>query len=865
MQNFNILQAIKSRYVTVAKMIPLTAKIRMSLYQPLAMNIVLSQGRVAHLAWRIRQTSGFLDFVLKYAAAHGSKSTVKWLKASLVAIQKELGQDRLETLHPLTPDLAYSKTAGGLPRIIDVTSRYRIRKGDIREIRFWTGLFNLYRVLKVPGELKLQTITDPFKGNLLNFIDLVDILLGSKDFKSMLFFNKLPSYETVCRMDLSPKDFVLSRSASPSNKMSCEGILTDIHLLNTQAPELWQEILYYLHSVGTKVNSPFLQQLQNGYELVTRLMKFNQKDMIGVKTGLVFRQNDHLRVKNSIRTQGLPAGLGLSQFAIKEEAAGKIRLFALMDSITQSVLSPLHLALFALLRDIPNDGTFNQEESIRRSQFKAVSAGKAYSFDLTAATDRLPAVLTSLIIESIFKKEGMAESWLNVMTSRTFSLSDTTARKLKLDPLVGYTYSVGQPMGGLSSWAGLAITHHWIVQMAAFRATGSYSWNTQYEILGDDLVIFDTAIADQYLKIMADVGCEINLSKSISSPNRPVFEFAKRTCWGPHIVSGISIAQVKAGWKVAGRVANALSFSNSGLITSPSMLAITLSRYAFSNGIAAPNLLNKGNKGVKLFALGILSLLGTFYQQGKLPLKVLMTALVNPNYSEADYSGQAVGLPLRASLNAAFSMLNDATSGSEVTFSKQEVRDEVFEEYRSELSTIMLQSALKKAQLLLGNSEKLVQLFSERMYFPPVYLNTDDNVKLSGTQVPMEDLPSEYRLLLIQIENFTNWSLGLEFARENPEDLYDDLYKLAYEHAKREHVSFEEASKWLDRIEKLEYKLTLSEPAAPGRTVLESAPILGALRQMDPNKFIRPTYLRGPQFTSVYTLEAIPMPPQAEV
>jgi len=320
------------------------------------------------------------------------------------------------------------------------------------------------------------------------------------------------------------------------------------------------------------------------------------------------------------------------------------------------------------------------------------------------------------------------------------------------------------------------------------------------------------------------------------------------------------MAQVRAGWRVAGRVANALSFSNSGLITSPSLLAITLSRYAFSNGIASSHLVRMNHRGTKLFSLGILSLLGTLYQKGVCSLKVLMTALVNPNYSDADYSGQAIGLPLRASLNAAFSMLKDATTGPGITFSKQEVRDEIYEEYKSELATIMLQSALKKAQLLLGNSELLVQQFAQKTYYPPIYKEGESD-KIYGTIVPMGDLPSDYRLLLIQIENFTNWSLGLEFAKENPEELYEELYQLCYKQAKYNHVSFEEASRWLERVESLEFKLTLQEKEKPGKTILESAPILGAIRQMDPNKFIRPTYLNGPRFASTYQLENIHQAP----
>lgn len=93
------------------------------------------------------------------------------------------------------------------------------------------------------------------------------------------------------------------------------------------------------------------------------------------------------------------------QFSLKEEAAGKLRIFAIVDSITQSLLSPLHDFMFSVLKLIPNDGTFDQEASIRRSQEKSIIAGCAYSFDLSAATDRLPVSLSGKILSQIFSPE----------------------------------------------------------------------------------------------------------------------------------------------------------------------------------------------------------------------------------------------------------------------------------------------------------------------------------------------------------------------------------------------------------------------------------------------------------------------------
>jgi len=101
-------------------------------------------------------------------------------------------------------------------------------------------------------------------------------------------------------------------------------------------------------------------------------------------------------------------GTGLSQFALKEEAAGKLRVFALIDSISQSLLRPLHDACFDVLRMLPNDGTFDQDASVKRSAEKVEKYGVAYSFDLSAATDRLPVKLTAAIFQDLFQIEGLA-------------------------------------------------------------------------------------------------------------------------------------------------------------------------------------------------------------------------------------------------------------------------------------------------------------------------------------------------------------------------------------------------------------------------------------------------------------------------
>lgn len=54
---------------------------------------------------------------------------------------------------------------GGLPRIIPGPLRSKIREGSPLVIRGVLTMFAVFRIIKCPGNLKLSTITDPFKGS----------------------------------------------------------------------------------------------------------------------------------------------------------------------------------------------------------------------------------------------------------------------------------------------------------------------------------------------------------------------------------------------------------------------------------------------------------------------------------------------------------------------------------------------------------------------------------------------------------------------------------------------------------------------------------------------------------------------------
>jgi hypothetical protein len=100
-----------------------------------------------------------------------------------------------------------------------------------------------------------------------------------------------------------------------------------------------------------------------------------------------------------MQTPRFPVG----KLGIKEEAAGKVRVFAMVDAWTQWVLYPIHKYIFKLLRRIPMDGTFNQLRPLGRIPWGQVPL---FSLDLSAATDRLPIDLQVPILDYIFPGLG---------------------------------------------------------------------------------------------------------------------------------------------------------------------------------------------------------------------------------------------------------------------------------------------------------------------------------------------------------------------------------------------------------------------------------------------------------------------------
>lgn len=110
---------------------------------------------------RLKRLFIFSRYILHMSKKHGATTTVKYLKASTLAIQKAIAGTPLDSLRALEPTLPLPRLQNGLPRFIPIEDRRAIRRGNPDVIRFWLTLYSVYRIIRIPGVLKLKTITDP--------------------------------------------------------------------------------------------------------------------------------------------------------------------------------------------------------------------------------------------------------------------------------------------------------------------------------------------------------------------------------------------------------------------------------------------------------------------------------------------------------------------------------------------------------------------------------------------------------------------------------------------------------------------------------------------------------------------------------
>jgi len=434
--------------------------------------LILSVGLVRHM-------SGFkllTERMLLLWRKSGKKFLVLYLKEAVAYVIAFLNHQR-RALPKGAPRVHLSRA--GLPTIIPgplraIMHHFRVHGGIEASlvVRAVLTVLSMYRVLNFVAKPDLATITDPFNG--------ISPLLDINELGRVL--------SLFPRRAVKGLSWFISESAGPNGPRATWFAGADAIAI-IENPRQWFHLLTFM-----VINRQYLA-----------LVWLLTIQLISIPGMVVLVMIKGLKV--------VPSKLGRLS-ALNKDGAGKRRIVAITDYWTQLSLRPLHDALFSMLKTIEQDGTFDQWKPIEEWVLPRVRLGvPSFSFDLSAATDRLPIAFQVQVLSILFG-ERFARAWKGLL-DRDWWFQGKAIR-----------YAVGQPIGALSSWAMLALSHHVIVQLAAMRA-GWTTWFPYYAILGDDLVIADRAVAEHYQALMRHLGVPINLSKSICS-EVGLIEFAKR-------------------------------------------------------------------------------------------------------------------------------------------------------------------------------------------------------------------------------------------------------------------------------------------------------------------------------------------------
>lgn len=491
----------------------------------------------------IRVTPSWVRMIVLFMRAmntlskqQGLPGVVKYLKVASVVLQQVLGGHHEHDLTSLGPRI--SRTKSGYPRIIPCGARKRLRHGCVLTARFWLTMFSLYRDIIIPGKLKLNTITDgpSFTPGIIRtlsrFIPAFTLLFVGKATGNFLG-----------RMT-APKAYPIFTS-SPNADL-------EVGQNSTHPYSVVRSLYALVHN----------SEVWKAYKSILNVMPYNHEFVTFVNTRVRFVKSDIRLIHSnppSLKTSSNESSrfFSLGRLGLKTEAAGKVRVFAMVDCWTQWLLKPFHEFLFTVLSKHIMDGTFDQMKPLERVPFGKKSV---YSFDLSAATDRLPIKLQELLVSKLMGPV-FSESWVTLLIGRSYDLPTSAQEKYGVpDSLTSIKYGTGQPMGALSSWAMLAYTHHFIVQCSAWMAGHPRNQLfTDYAVLGDDIVIWDTSVAKQYLSIMKELGVSIGLAKSVVSLKGDALEFAKRTIWKGRDISPAPLKEAAAARRT---VANVIAFKD---------------------------------------------------------------------------------------------------------------------------------------------------------------------------------------------------------------------------------------------------------------------------------------------------------------
>lgn len=523
-------------------------------------------------------------FALKIQRLHrynGVQFCILYLKGCLFIINsffsgKKLTRDEI-------PSKVWIGVTNGLPSILPVYVRHGLRVGNKHFIHIWTSVCNMYKgIAGKYGPVDISTIIAPHPDTNTVFFTLYQAFARN-------VFWKAPILRSGSEPNLKIKSFFSTSKAGPGHPNSVLGAPRDAAIWFKPKEVTGissNHVLDWLTLTGQDEVKKIFRRTAKKFNLIQEISDDILKDIKVPLPGHTLKQDKSFVstfLGGSDRDQNRDEAPVLAKLAALEEPAGKIRVVAIVDYWTNLVLKPLHDWMFDLLSRIPTDATFDQEGRLKGFVDKGFTT--VWSIDLSAATDTIPQFLYRALLEPMLGTE-VTNKWLDLLVDRNFlhRFAPKTEREfVSPRPYDTCRYVRGQPMGALSSWSGMAMVHHSLVQLAAYSermrfasdgmavdwittATPSelrYEWYTDYMVLGDDIVIASEQVAKEYIRLCKELGVVVGLSKSYIS-DVGFLNFASQSFVQQENVSPVSFREFIGTDSLSGRAEFALRLLRRG-------------------------------------------------------------------------------------------------------------------------------------------------------------------------------------------------------------------------------------------------------------------------------------------------------------
>jgi hypothetical protein len=207
----------------------------------------------------------------------------------------------------------------------------------------------------------------------------------------------------------------------------------------------------------------------------------------------------------------------VGRIGLIQEPGYKLRAVANPGRVFQKVLEPLGNTLYRMLKVLPWDCTFDQGKALPALQERLAQGGVVHSIDLSGATDYFPLSVQLHLLRKIFPAK-----WVDLFSE----ISQGTWEMPGFDQV---SWKRGQPLGLYPSFGAFALTHGCLLLGLLNK-----EFDSEFFVLGDDVVILDEELAHRYHALMSMLGCPISESKTIQS--RTLCEFGGKIITSKEVI-----------------------------------------------------------------------------------------------------------------------------------------------------------------------------------------------------------------------------------------------------------------------------------------------------------------------------------------